>query len=335
MIRRILVLLDGSAGAECVLPHVVKLARVFGSEVYLLSVICTDGSVQSRPSDPLAFRFARSDRTGYLQRKQAELRVHGLQTKIRIESGDPAEVTVALLRGGAYDLVALTSHGSGHRGHLTMGRTAMAVILNARSSFLLVPGDWAESEPLGKEVSEGREDGWILAPLDCSPRSDWTMTVVAALARGLKANVRLVHVVESPEFMGRLPASKSVDLLAQRVMEENRAVARRYVDDALRRLRGEGLSAEGQLLEASVSAADTLTDLATSEKPDLIVLGAHGQGGSPQWLFGGTAVNLIFRVQSPILVLQDFRGPVSPPLVTSAASRLAEPRRWRRRGLPV
>jgi len=337
VIRRILVLLDGSAGAECVLTHVVRVARVFGSGVDLLSVICSDESAGSGPSDPLAFRFAQSDRTGYLRRKQAELRVHGIRTQIRIESGDPAEEAVALLQTGGYDLVALTSHGRGHRAHLRMGRTAMAVVLNACTSFLLAPGDWVEAESLDDGTSEAPEGGWILAPVDCSPRSDWTVSVAAAMARGLKSKVRLVHIVEKPKFLRRLPATKSVDLLVHRVMEENRVVARKYVEDAVRRLRGEGISAEGQLLEASVSTADRLTDLATSEEPDLIVLGAHGQGGSPQWLFGGTAIKLIFRVQSPILVLQDFRGPVDPSRVTFVASRLAQPRRpqQRRWDMPV
>ena len=330
MIRRILVLLDGSAGAECIMTHVVRVARVFGSEVDLLSVICSDESARGGPSDPLAFRFAQSDRTGYLRRKQAELRVQGIRTQIKIESGDPAEEAVALLQAGGYDLVALTSHGRGHGAHLRMGRTAMAVVLNACTSFLLAPGDWVEAEPLD-ETSEAPESRWILAPVDCSPRSDWTVSVAAAMARGLKSKVKLVHIVENPEFLRRLPATKSVDLLAHRVMQENRTVARKYVEDTVRRLRGEGLSAEGQLLDASVDTADRLTDLATSEEPDLIVLGAHGQGGCPQWLFGGTAVKLIFRVQRPILVLQDFRGPVNPPRVSFMASRLAEPRGLHRR----
>ena len=39
MLKRLLVPLDGSDYAECVLPHVVALAKAFGSEVVLLQVM--------------------------------------------------------------------------------------------------------------------------------------------------------------------------------------------------------------------------------------------------------------------------------------------------------
>jgi nucleotide-binding universal stress UspA family protein len=58
MFDRILLPLDRSALAECVLPHVIAIARVFESQVTLLHVIDTpcDGSAQ------LANPQSRSDR---------------------------------------------------------------------------------------------------------------------------------------------------------------------------------------------------------------------------------------------------------------------------------
>ncbi len=320
MIRRILVPLDGSPRAENVLPLILTIASVFDARLELLHVLpgAADAG-RERVSDPLAYRLAQADWTNYLEGKAAELREKGAKVTTSIQEGGAAEVIADLLRSSGYDLVGLTTHGSGCGKHLQLGCTAVAVILNARTSILLAPGAQPKAGAHGG-VDEAPLHS-IMAPVDCSPRSDWSVMVAAAIAREAGSQLRLVHVLGRPEMISRLPESAEFEKLLDRVLETNRREARRYLEQTAWRLKGDDLKVEEELIEVSVGAADALHDLVVAEKPDLVVLSAHGRGASPEWPLGGTAAKLIFWTQQPVLILQDLPGERAKPRWAQRSTR--------------
>lgn len=300
MIRRILVPLDGSARAERVLPYAARIASAFGACVDLVHAI-PQRAGRAGITDPLVYRLAHADGTRYLEGQAAELRRQGLEVSTSIEEGGAAEVIVDLLRCGSYDLVALTPHGLGCATHLRMGSTVVAVILNARTSILIVP----EDAELGDPESSPGGTGVVMAPVDCSPRSDWSVAVAATIARKSAARLDLVHVLGMPEVVSRLPTTGAEGALARRIVEANRIEAHRYLEQTAWRLRGSGLPVRERLVDASVSPAEALRTMMKAERPILVVLSAHGRGASEEWPLGGTAAKLIFWAQRPVLILQD------------------------------
>ncbi len=323
MIRRILVPLDGSSRAENVLPHVLTIASVFKSRVELLHVLPGVGTQgRERLYDPLAYRLAQAERTTYLNAKAVEVRQSGVEVETSIQEGGAAEVIVDLLRTGAYDLVALTTHGGGCGKQLRIGCTAVAVILNARTSILLAPGDPIQAGASASGLRRASLES-IVAPVDCSPRSDWSVTVAAQLARATGSRLGLVHVLGRPELTSRLPESADSTALVNRVLESNRREARRYLEQTAWRLKGTDLEVDERLVETSAGPADALHELVEAEEPDLLVLSAHGRGASAEWPLGGTAAKLIFWTRKPVLLLQDLPGQRERSKLAPASARAA------------
>ncbi len=306
MIRRILVPLDGSVRAESVLPHVMAVAKAFHSRVDLLHVLPgAAAGDRHRPSDPMACRLARANRARYLASQAELVREAGLDVQTHIVEGGPAEVIVDLAERGEYDLVALTPHGVGQSSQLEIGCTAVAVLLNARCSILLVAGYTPESEEAKAAPINFRR---ILSPVDCSPRSDWSLKVAGDLARSSEARLHVVHVLDLPEVVSRMPRAGTTRKLVDRIVQANRAEADAYLGASARRLADAGVDIEVEVVSGSTGGtAQSICRRAVAEggEADLVVLSAHGRGGGLGWRLGGTAMKVLMGLDRPVLVLQD------------------------------
>ena len=314
MIRRILVPLDGSVAAAGVLPHVAKLAKALGSRVDLMHAI--SGGRDSRRhgvEDPLAYRFLFADRAWYLESEAAALRREGIEVDTQVEAGEPASTIVDLVRRGSYDLVALSPRGSGDAAGW-MGCTAAGVALTARCSLLMIPT--AGEPPLTglerpRPASEAKAD-LLMAAVDCSARSDWTVSVAAAIARGTGARLHIVHALYAPEIVSRSPGPKARRAqAAERIAERNGAEALRYLEQTVGWLTRSGLKAEARLMRSESGHVQTLQTAMDTLRPSLVVVGAHGRGASEEWPLGGTSTKLLFCSRRPVLIVQDLRA--APP----------------------
>jgi nucleotide-binding universal stress UspA family protein len=304
MIHRILVPLDGSVRAEGVLPHVMAIAQAFGARIDLVHVL-PGAAVGDRyhPSDPMPCRLARANRARYLASRAETLRGFGLDVGTHTLEGGPAEVIVDLAERGGYDLVALTPHGAGHGHRLAIGCTAVAVILNVRCSILLVARAGSECAEGGTHPIRYRT---ILSPVDCSPRSDWCLQVAGELARGSSAHLKVVHVLDTPDVVSRMPRAGETRRLVEGILRANRTEAEAYLESGTRRLGEAGVAIETEVLSGVRGGpAEAVRREAESGEADLVVLSAHGHGGAPGWWLGGTAMKLLLGIDRPVLVLQD------------------------------
>jgi nucleotide-binding universal stress UspA family protein len=311
VIRRILVPLDGSVAAAGVLPHVEKLARALGSRVDLVHAIA--GGRDSRRhgvEDPLAYRLLFADRAWYLESQAAGLRQQGIEVGTIVEAGEPASMIVDLVPRGSYDLIALTTRGSGGATGW-MGCTAVAVALNARCSLLMIP---QSDEPQVTQIDRPRPTAdtkadLMMVAVDCSARSDWTTSVAAAIARGTGARLQLVHALDRPEIVSRSPGPKTRRAqAAERIAERNGVEALRYLEQTVGWLTRSGLKAEARLMRSETGHVRTLQNAIETLRPSLVVVGAHGRGASEEWPLGGTSTKLLFCSRRPVLIVQDLRA---------------------------
>jgi nucleotide-binding universal stress UspA family protein len=300
MIRRILVPLDGSEGAEAVLGHAAVLARAFDAEIHLLQVLSRSMMPGGwEPVDPLAWRLSRARAGTYLSRVAHELREAEIRVRTEVREGVPSEVIVECLRKGRHHLVMLTTHGAGSRATMQVGGTAVAVALNAPASVMLIPVPAEGAPPRMKGYRE------ILAPVDGSPRGDWALGVAAALAREAGARLQMVHVLSPPEILARFPEDPECARMVARIVEANRVEAERYMQEMKARLTAADLEVEGMVVPGKDGVPRSLERLATERDSDLLVLSAHGQGACTSWAYGGTSGRLLLSGRLPVLVLQD------------------------------
>ncbi|QJW94977.1 universal stress protein [Frigoriglobus tundricola] len=131
VLRTVLVPLDGSALAECVLEPALELARLMGAGCTLLRVV--DSRVQ--PLDRPAERALAEE---YLERIAAGGRKTGLvvRTAVRV-ARHAAEAIGDEARAQAGGLIALATHGRGGLPRQVLGSVAEQVVRNVRSPVLV------------------------------------------------------------------------------------------------------------------------------------------------------------------------------------------------------
>jgi nucleotide-binding universal stress UspA family protein len=126
--------------------------------------------------------------------------------------------------------------------------------------------------------------------------------MAAHLAREQRAELLIAHVIKPPELPRRTPLSVQDRTLVEQVIESNRSDASQYLN-ALK------TSLDCQVdtcLLVGDSVAESLYTLIEQERIDLVLMNAHGLGGSPRWPYGNVAVNFLAYSTVPLLIIQDF-----------------------------
>lgn len=140
MYEKILVPLDGSALAECVLPHVKAIAAGRGTgQVVLLRV------VEPLPAGtPPAIDFELVQKAGvkaaeeYLARIKAELSKEGLNVEAKVLTGRPAETITEFAQRNKVDLITLATHGRSGISRWVFGSVADKLVRSSSAPVLLI-----------------------------------------------------------------------------------------------------------------------------------------------------------------------------------------------------
>lgn len=139
--RHIVVPLDGSSIAEQILPEVVALAKVEGSELTLLRVVVPRTSSQKAIADENTPWWDQdvAAAEAYLFRTADKLREDGFRAKIDVVIGENIAQSIAdyAARESA-DLVAIATHGRGGFSRALRGSVADVVTRTSRTSMLVL-----------------------------------------------------------------------------------------------------------------------------------------------------------------------------------------------------
>ena len=297
MFNRILLPMDRSSVAECVLPHAVAIARAFESQVTLVHVM---GSSQPghwrRAMDPLNWGIRKAEAEGYLGDLTVRLRKAALPAEKQILEGDAAERIVEFSRKTDTPLVMISSHGQSGLSGWNVSSVVLKVIMRACTSIMIVRA----YQPTPTEMTSLRYRR-ILIPIDGSQRAECVLPVARNLARFHEAQILLAHIVKRPEMPRRTPPTSEDVELADRLVERNRTEAVQYLDDLRSQLSGD---VQVRVL-VSDHIAVTLHELVEQEAIDLVVLSAHGHSGLTRWPYGSVVMSFITFGTTPLLIVQD------------------------------
>lgn len=309
MFDRILVPLDRSELAECVLPHAIALARALDSPLILLHVLsASDDPNRLRAVDPLEWHLRRAEAESYLQAACARLEEAGIASEAHVNDGDAAEQIVAFAHENQIGLVVMASHGQSGLSGWSISSVVQKVIVRTRASLMIVrAGVTAQTDIFSLQYQR------ILVPLDGSTRAESVLPLVAVLARIPETQILLAHVVQRPAMPRRTPPSQEDAELADRIVERNRIEAENYLEVV--RLQLPPAAVETRMLVGN-HVASTLHDLVDQERVDLVMLTAHGYSGETRWPHGGLVASFVAYGSSPLLIFQDAPGEQS--LLTQA-----------------
>jgi nucleotide-binding universal stress UspA family protein len=313
MFEHILIPLDGSSLAECVLPHGLAIAKALGARATVLQVVeQAEDAARMGAIDPLEWHYSEAQAGAYLQEVAERLRMAGLPATQTLLQGDAAERVIDYAQAERADLILLSSHGRSGLSGWNVSSVVQKILARAYLSMLLVPA----YRPATTEITALRYER-ILVPLDGSARAECVLPVAGALAAHHASQVFLAHVVHRPDLPRRAPLSREDLDLANALTDRNRIEASRYLEEVRSRL---SVPAEIRLrVEEHVSAA--LQQLALEERVDLVLLSAHGYSGETRWAYGSLAASFILHGSTPLLIVQDLPRQAIEPTAAELAAR--------------
>lgn len=300
MFTHILAPLDGSALAECVLPHVVAVTRAFDAQVTLLQVVeQPHGTGPLRSVDPFSWNIVRSEAKAYLTGVQDRLRAAQVRTDSILAEGPAAECVIQFARENDVSLIILSSHGQSGLSGWNVSSVVQKILLRAYIPTMIVRA----LRPTTLELADLRYRR-VFVPLDCSHRAECVFPVVTSLADFHDPQLIFAHVVCRPEIPQRVPLTEEDLSLVEQLTERTREHAAIYLDQLQPRLLSKAFDVRTRM-EVSNNVAATLHEMVEQENPDLVVLSAHGQTCVPKWPYGGATVNFIAYGTKPLLIVQD------------------------------
>lgn len=288
MLDQILVPLEGSALAECVLPHTQAIAQAMGSQLLLLHVVA-EPKLDNQPQvDPLNWYLRKAEAQSYMGQVSRTWEQTGQPITNVLLEGRTAERVVAYAHDHNMDLVVLSNHSE--------GGVAQKVIWQIRKSVLLVRAEWPTADPL-TPLRYRR----ILVPLDGSLRAESVLPIATRLAQTHEAELLLLHIVARPEMVQRHTLTAADNALSEQIVQSNLSAATTYLTQLQQRLP----FATQTRLVVSDNVIATLHELVAQEQVDLLLLSAHGHSGGCERPYGNTTTNFITYGRVPLLIIQD------------------------------
>lgn len=300
MINHILVPLDNSTLAECVLPHVMAIASVMNARVTLLHVMEHPNNGNGTPAvDPVDWHLRKHKSERYLEHIAERLQNSGLNIESSILEGSPAQSIIEFARNNAVDLITLSTHGNSGLSGWNVSSVVQKILLRSYKSTLLIRA----YKPTTTESSKIRYKRLFIG-LDCSTRSEYIMPVAIRLAQAHKSEIMLGTVIQKPQTIHRFPLSEKDAKLINQIVEKNQEAASHCLDQLLTQFSLEGLDLKTDIVVGD-NAIAVLHDMVEEINADLVMLVAHGHSGERRWPYGSVTSSFIAYGNTPLMILQD------------------------------
>jgi nucleotide-binding universal stress UspA family protein len=147
MYQKVLVPLDGSKLAECVLPEVRNLSRggVVG-EVILLNVVEVPSVWVAEGFDFISLKDNQmAAKKKYLAEQQSLLSSEGMTVNVAVLEGETAHTIIDYAKDNHVDLIVIATHGYKGVKRVMFGSVALKVLHDAHVPVLLIRPDVLET----------------------------------------------------------------------------------------------------------------------------------------------------------------------------------------------
>ncbi len=141
----------------------------------------------------------------------------------------------------------------------------------------------------------------ILVPIDGSATASRGLGEAIALAKVLKAGIRLIHVVIGVPTLSPPLSAHAVENLPDQLRSSGKSI----LHDAITTVRAAGVAVDSRLIEAlGTEAGERIIEQASAWRADLIVCGTHGRRGVCRIIMGSDAEYILRRSPVPVLMVR-------------------------------
>lgn len=315
MISHILVPLDGSALAECVLPHVMAIASSANTRITLLHVLePPHAKGDEQTIDPLEWHLKKREAGIYLDEIARRLQQASFKVESVILEGSPADGVIDYANNHDVTLIILSSHGRSGLSSWNVSSVVQKIILRSFKSTLLVRA----YKSTATELTAARYNR-LFVGLDCSARAEYILPMAINLAQFHKAKLILGMVIRKPEMLDRFPISDEDAQLVARIVDRNHRTASHYFEALQKQLSVQGVESQIQLV-ASNNVTAALHEMVEQQDVDLVMLVAHGHSGEGRWPYGSIATSFIAYGATSLMIMQDLpAGEIEKTMAETAA----------------
>ncbi len=308
MFDHILVPLDGSLLAECVLPHTVAIAMTSSARVTLLHVLDRESAYGSvKAADPLDWIIHKTKADVYIQSVGDRLRTTGLEISTAIIEGQAADSIINYASDHKVDLIALSSHGLSGLSGWNISSVVQKVLNRTHLSLLIIPA----YRQIQMDLTSFHYQK-IFVGLDGSQRAEWVLPEALNLMAYHHASLLIAHGVARLEIPSYFPLTEEDTNLFNLIKERTIRYAEIYLERLSSRLPTDLYHIKTYLV-ISENQIDALRELAEQEGADLVILSAHGGSGGYQRLYGSVTLSFITYGSTPMLILQDLNPAIIKP----------------------
>ncbi|HAV10845.1 MAG TPA: hypothetical protein DCX22_04450 [Dehalococcoidia bacterium] len=304
MYRTILVPLDGSEVAECVLPYVQalmpadqKVTIVLLYIVEALDIPFTNPSFKTQIESE-----AQSASKKYLDGVRNKLDHNGT-IRCEVIIGKPAESIIDYSNKQKIDLIIMATHGRSGIDKWIRGSVAEKVIHTSQIPVWLVP---AACTPEVDMFNKGTKIT-LLVPLDGLDTAGSAIEQAETLTRQLGSNnveIIVIRVCELFSDSPKYPPHMSMSWEEYANYETKRCldICTEYVTNIEKKLKEQGFTVRSEVLTGNV--ADKIVDYANANSISVIVMSTHGRSGIGRWAFGSVTEKVLAAAKRPILLIR-------------------------------
>ena len=277
--KRVVVALDGSAAAEEIFPHLLRMREAI-DEMILVHVV----PLVALPSADAVTVQARLA----LQAEKYLMRVYDLiprsRVRLRVETGNAAERIVAVCDEVDADLVAMTTHSKSGLGPVLFGGTGREIVNALRIPVLVAkPG----LPKLGKSIDR------ILVPIGTERGEETLLDPVVRLAKVLHSELTLLRA--NPVIINQDPITGLV--LPLPTGEPSGEVT-----PSLEELSRAHPGVRTQVVTVQGDVAPAILEQCRKIQADLVAMTTHARAGLDRILSGSFAEQVLRGVQTPVLL---------------------------------
>ena len=303
MYLKILVPLDGSELAECVLPHVDALAAGYEeAKITFLYVVQPLDVPMVNPTYKKRIEVdAKSAAEEYLKKLTAKTKYKGRAT-VRVILGKVADTIVDYATRHKMDLTIMATHGRSGISRWFYGSITEKVLHEIKIPVWLVKAGACNkvSYARGKKLN-------VTVPLDGSELAESVLQHLKELSKQLPKNkleVILIRVCEifAPPISYPPPMSMSWEEYLKYETERCKQICMDYLNRVQDSLTKYGLKTRTEVPEGN--PAELLIDYTNKNHVDLIIMSTHGRTGVSKWAFGSIAEKVLKGAQCPILLIR-------------------------------
>jgi nucleotide-binding universal stress UspA family protein len=316
MFQRIVVLLDGSKGAERAIPVAARLARAFGGSIVFVQVVLppVDFGKYAAPkvvnSERRVFETNQARATSYL----AGMMIHhvnvlaGIDADMGVAVGLVPQVICSVARKEQADLILLSTQEDTGVKRWLFGSIAQEIVHRSSVPVLVLNG-----QSVIPRMSQAAYSLKVQVILDGSSMAESVVEPAAQLLAGLSAPAQgilhLVRVVDLPLTSGKWRSQTQSDSLQR---EHAREEAEMYLASVVDRLYKGPLASPGLIVTTSIvdctNMSKTIINVAEgSAKTEfegactLIALTIHGRRGLRRRIEGTATKHILGSTRLSIL----------------------------------